>query len=210
MDTVTVIDSLHSIHPISESIKSSIDLYQIILSILTGIISSIVFLVIIFILRPRLKISHEICRRFDEKTGRNVYMIKVINKSRWFKVIDVNAELISQEPVAAPVLTKTKNCNGATNLKLKRLKLKEENGHIWFINRRKYSCKHASFAYIFTCIEDLDTLWDENKKQTLHFKIISKHGLSGFPKLTTMEYADKNSCIKEGRFYFGNTCEIAN
>lgn len=161
-----------------------------------GLIASFVFVLVLYNLRPRIKISAEIAKKTDGSG--TFYKIKVINKSFFFKLYDVNAELMRSSPIGVI---------GGQNLILNRLTLKRD--RIWYLNRRfinKKKDKHATFAVLFKCTDDIEGIWND-QSSTLHFKVIAKHGLSNFPKIKTKHYHCKN-CIKEGQFGFGKDFKI--
>jgi len=156
----------------------------------SSLMASILFLAFMSCLRPRVTISKEIA--FNN--GR--YCIKVINKTHG-KIYDVNAELLKMIPVNAP---------GGVNLRLNQIPLRNDKicyitGHHLFKRN-----EHASYAVLFSTTEDLGKIWQDNN-EILHFKIIAKHAFSGFVKVSTQFY-HQNSCIKQGKFKFGNSLEI--
>lgn len=182
-------------------IQLIITLHDLKLSLLTGIISSflasLVFLSFLFCLRPKIIISPNVARYYDND-GKKFFLFKVVNRSH-FKLIDVNVELLIQDPV---------NTYGGKNLKLRRLDFKKDK--IWFIEKRNTlfsKSEYASYAIIFTCTSDIDKEWSD-KGSMLHFKVICKHSLSGFYKVNTQHYYDKSTEIKDGKFKHGRNLEI--
>jgi hypothetical protein len=169
---------------------------DILIKIACGFTTSVVFLIVIFLFfRPKIKISPEICKKNKDA---NEYFIKIINRSCFFKIIDVNAELVLLSPVASP---------GGTNLKIERLTIPFD--HVWYLSHRDFNKNnHATYAYIFKITSPIEELWDINPGSYLHFKIVSKHGFSGFPKVKTMHFHHKETSIKIGAFAFGNNLSI--
>jgi hypothetical protein len=172
-------------------------------AIITGVISSLlaslIFLLFLFCLKPKLKISSKIARYITPE-GKKVFLIKVINCS-FFKLIDVNVELFIQNPI---------NTHGGKNLRLHKLVLKRDK--IWYIEKRNTlfsKSEYATYAIIFNCLDDIDKEWQADGS-TLHFKVICKHGLSGFQKVNTRHYYDKSTEIKDGKFIHGRSMEIIN
>jgi hypothetical protein len=177
--------------------------YTYFLPLIISFTSSFIFLFLMYCLRPRIKIAPVICK--VKRGNEYVYKIKVFNKSRIFKAIDINVELIEQTTDGAPTLEKkTKVCNGATNIRIKKMDLVSH--QLWCLPRRSSKDPHALYAFQFTCTDNVEKILDENK--SIRFKVLSKHGLSGFPRVTYMEYKDKQSSIEEGRYYWGNSCQI--
>ena len=163
--------------------------YEIWLSLATGMITSFLFLLMTFYLRPRIQIS-DCISKLD-----GIYRIKVINRSRFFKIIDVHVELSSLTYYNTP---------GGRNTTMENLRMGKN--HIWFISSRPFrEDKTASYAVLFRTVEDLESKLKNDG--TLHFKVVAKHGLSGFPKVKNVEFHTSDR-IKSGKFKFGNSMEI--
>ena len=183
-------------------------IFEISIRVLCGLISSIIFLIIIFSLRPKIKIAPEICKTLDKDSNTFKYFIKIINSSKFFKVIDINAELTRMIPSPSPKCKENsdKKKVGGNNLRLQKLILKHN--HVWYLTKKSKKSEHATYAYIFMVTENVEQTWENDKGDFLHFKIVARHGFSGFPKVITRHYIDKGSCIIEGRYAFGNTFDI--
>jgi hypothetical protein len=154
----------------------------------SSLMASLIYLIILSCLRPKLKISKDIAN-YD---GR--YFIKVINRS-FGKVYDINVELLKMIPV---------NTTGGQNLRFSRIDLR--NSKIWYMTGFRGKSEHATYAVLFSTEEDLSAIWTNNN-EILHFKIIAKHAFSGFVKVKTQVY-HCNTCIKKGSFEFGNSLKI--
>ena len=63
---------------------------SILIGIFSGIISSLLFLIALFLLKPRIKISDKICT--NSEFGNTYYFIKTINKT-WWTIYDIKVEL---------------------------------------------------------------------------------------------------------------------
>lgn len=169
----------------------------IIQSIVTSIVASTIFLFLLFFLRPKVTISEKIAKREGK------YQIKVVNNSFW-KLIDVHVELVKMIPT---------NTAGGKNLRIQKIQLK--NNKIWYIAGKPWNEKkshYGSHAVLFSVV-DSDAInllknWNGENGEYLHFKVIAKHGLSSFAKISTCKYHNAESDIKEGRFSFGNCTEI--
>lgn len=159
-----------------------------------GLITSIIFLVIVYYLRPSMKVSKKIVYNEDDKR----YQIKVINNS-WFKVLDLYFEAYLIEPYQVPK---------GQNLHLKPLKLKNNRfsylrGKYWFWEKNR----NSTHAITVSFEDDLSANWDE-KKQFISFKVIAKHGLTGFPGIKKEHYNHKGTVIETGSFEWGDSLEI--
>ncbi|NGM63510.1 hypothetical protein G5B30_16495 [Sphingobacterium sp. SGG-5] len=69
--------------------------YPILLSVISGIVSSTIFLFVL----SRLKPSIGICTIIAYDTKSNKYLLKIINKSLFFKVYDIQVHLYSICPI---------------------------------------------------------------------------------------------------------------
>ena len=165
------------------------------IGIWAGFISSVLFLVFIYILRPRIKISPQISK--STKAGKTVYQIKIVNKS-FFKVIDIHFELTLMHPMGEPK---------GRGLKMKRIQLKADK--LWYISARDTfirKSEYAPFAVRVIILEDLEQVWNQ-EEDFLDFKIIAKHGFSGFNKVIRERF-NHNSCIIDGEFENGTSMVI--
>ncbi len=175
------------------------------IEIVGGIILSAFGLFLIWFLRPKVKISDEICCEVDPNTGIKTYKIKVINKSYLFRLIDINFELTMLKPEQSP--------NG-TNLRIKAIKLKSDK--LWYLSRRKLPFKffnkndYASYA-ILVNIDPIDanwlTNWPNSNSIFFDFKVISKNNFSGITSISHQKY-HHFSDIVNGKYLHGNTLKI--
>lgn len=184
-------------------IQSYLQQSPIVSSILTGIISSGVFLVVLSRLKPSLRISTSIC--FDKEN--NKYLFKIINKSPFFKVFDISVKLYSIEIVPT--------YNGE-NYKMEPVKLTLD--HIKAIQRlncshyfQDYFCKdkrletRTDYAAIFSTSVDLMPLLQQ--KSFIRFQVYAKHTLTGFGRIFNYDYKHSGNIV-DGSFLSGNTFKI--
>ncbi|RAJ28885.1 hypothetical protein [Pedobacter cryoconitis] len=171
---------------------------EILLSILTGlisgVISSLLFFWIISRMRPKMSISTAICKGVDS-VG-TFYGFKILNNSK-YNVLDLKIEVILKKPF---------NSNGGANHSNVWIELKRD-GIIQFPRYRKDD-KSAGYALIVATRDNLDALWCDDA-QSLEVIVHGKHSFSGISKSFTQNYYTKKSCIKEGIFNFGQTFEIS-
>ena len=164
------------------------------------------FLVIQF-LRPRVKISDNICKTIDSKTGKVSYKIKVINRSFFFRLIDIHFELTLLKPKSSPK---------GMNLAIKQIDL--ISNHVWYLSRRKLVSQksdYATYAIVITVDKlmhmedekDLLEFWKSEDNMFLDFKVIAKNNFSGITSISHKKF-DHYSSIKEGLFQHGNSLEI--
>lgn len=184
-------------------------LNNIIQGIVSGVIASAIFLLILFRLKPRIVISDKIASKYITIQGKetHVYVFKVINKSLLFKVYDIK--------VNAFVCKNVPNING-TNVNLKNIELK--GGDQWILN--KLNSKHllqnflqgentlqsrCDYACQFFSSENIATLLTNNSY--ISIQVLAKHSLTGFSRVRVRSY-HHHSKIEKGTFLSGNSCKI--
>ena len=170
------------------------DYESIVVGVMSSIVSSFLFVGLMFTMRPKLVISDLIARTsFD---GKKVFIIKIINNS-WWKLYDIHTELTH---------LRLENVTGGQNVRSKHLALLTN--HLWSVNslhgwRRDIN---AEYAVLCVCLDDLDVLWTNNSM--LEFCVIAKHSFSGFNRLVKKRFYRAQTAIKDGSFQFGNSMEI--
>jgi len=161
-------------------------------SIVISITASIIFLLLLFLLRPWIKISKKIAF-YDGK-----YWIKTINRS-YFRLFDVKFQLTIKHPHGSP---------GGMNVKYTRLELRKDTKLTYprrlLFERRSEFFEHAVLVAID---DDIRAKWS-NESDTLEFIVIAKHGLSSFSKIFKVEYKHLGTDIAEGKFKYGNNMDI--
>lgn len=170
---------------------------QFLLSILSSLSASFIFIfLLLFLLRPRVKISPDLCYQKDiyDGDGRMCYLIKVVNLSR-FSAYDINAELSSL--ITYPV-------KDGTNYRFTKLKLKSDK--LNFIAPFRKKKNYGDFAFLFRTYEDVNAILND-ERNSLQFQVTLRHGLTGLSRVFNMDYALCSS-IKEGHFSFGNNLNI--
>ena len=172
-----------------------------VVEIFGGLLLSAMGLFLIWFLRPKVKISPIIGLETNSK-GEKEFVLKVINRSYLFQLVDVHFELSRLKPMSTPK---------GMNLAIKKIPLKSE--HIWFLSRRKFFSKQDSFATyaIVLTIEDYDLIneWKKHDGMFLDFKVIAKNNFSGITGIYHEKY-NHFSCVKEGSFCHGNSMAIEN
>lgn len=176
------------------------------LSLLSGIFSSALFLIILSLLKPRLKIGRKIA---CEKEGDHAkgYYFKVINKSCIFKVFDIRARVFACENQPSPngddVIMNEITLKKPEHWVLSQMRLR----HVWqdFIhgsNRLRHS---SNYAFQFCTFVDLESILLEKKYITI--EVIARHSFTGFSVVKMKQYKHIND-IRNGSFLSGNSCRI--
>jgi hypothetical protein len=167
----------------------------IVTGLFTSLISAMLFLYILNLLRPKIEISSEISKSVS-LTNKLKYTIKVINKTK-FDVYDIKAQL--------HIIRKCQTPSGEIE-KSELIELRRSDPFILGKFNRKDI--NADYAFRFVTYADLDSIWNDDDKDILKFRIICKHQISGVLKCFQHEYRIKRSVIKNGKFKAGNLFEI--
>lgn len=204
----------------------------VVIGLSTGIIGSLIFLILLFVLKPEIAVSDKI-GLFNHPVLGDVYAIKTVNRSRFFNLYNVEAALFYLQDYTVP--------NG-TNAHYKPIKI--EKSKIRIIPKYKKKSEVAPYAQLFYALpdqrrslskyeeENIDQLntdgtqiVDEGEDGISHliqiidikellknnkvivFQICCKHSLSGFSTVFEVKYHDA-STVKDGKFKWGNNFEI--
>ena len=164
-------------------------------SVISSIVASSIFLLILRKLRPRIVISPEIA--FSEEGGIKRYHIKILNKGMR-NIVDIRAELSLVKMVNVP--------NGFV-LKNSDISLNKDSAFILSSFNKKDT--NAKYARRFHTLANIDELWSSDDSQFLIFRLYCHDEVSGFGKVFTKEYRTKRNSIKSGQFHFGNDLSIS-
>jgi hypothetical protein len=143
---------------------------SIIIGIMSSLAASLLFLLFLSRLKPRIVISSQIAK---EKISENkiVYKIKVINKGvRSIINIKARLHLMILKVVSGGVMVRS------IEIPLIRTDPLEIPG---------FDPKdvQASYAFRFRTYEDLDAIWNDDSTSYLRFRILAMDSLSGFGKV---------------------------
>ncbi len=160
-------------------------------SILIGVASSgaasLIFLLALYRLRPRLAFSPFIANQ--SRPGEPMFGFKILNRSR-FPVTNIRLQLTRVVPKAVPDGVVLRN----TLLPLKK-------DHIFEVGGFARHDKEANYAFRVGTTEDLCTLCDK-EGHYLILAVVAQHSLSGFSKVF-YKYYHPQSDIKAGCHQFG-------
>jgi len=184
-------------------------------SILTGVLSSLAassfFILILFRIRPHVRISPVIAKDVNPDTGDTVFVFKVINRSPFFKIYDLKCSLRIH-------INKSSHNNGEDRKRTDdNDKLTLINDNFWVLSN--FNIKHISqrfdkelkvktrtdYAVQVGTEYDLEKVISENK--TIELQVSAKHPLSGFTKVTIEDYKHKTKIVS-GSFGSGNCFDI--
>ena len=169
---------------------------NLVIGFFASLFGSILFLFGLWMLKPRLEIASKIA--VNQWKGDKCYWIKVINKTKFFKIIDIQSRLM--------ILSES-NVEGGTNVVYKDIDLIED--RIWYIPSITSSDarKNATYSFIFRTTEDIDQIWSSDNEK-LQVELMCKHSFSGFSRVFRKTYFLKRSSIVEGNYRFGNSFDI--
>jgi hypothetical protein len=172
-------------------------------ALLSGVISSSVFLYCLSRIKPKITISKEITKNCDDPI-KPVYKIKVVNKTRR-PIIHVSLELLLIKSSIIP------NSNSAKPLKSTDL-IALKKPQVRMIAKYNSSDENAEYACRFSIIDNLESKWDEwdrnggKDNSYLEFTVFATDSLSNFSTVVKQIYHRGN--IREGQFDFGDSFNI--
>ena len=178
--------------------------------LVTGLVTSVVFLFFLFALKPSIAISPRISSQYTTINGQKerVYYFKVINKGWVFKIYDIT--------VRAYVCETIRTANGE-NLGLQELELRGMAQ--WGLN--KLNLKHcfqdffcgestlrsrSDYAIQFASSEKIKNLLNHNNRY-ITLQVVAKHSLTGFTSVETKHYRHLSK-VEDGTFLSGNSYKV--
>jgi len=169
---------------------------KVVLATFVGLTTSGIFLYILSRFRPIIDISSAIAKGNDTLSGRAIYRIKVINRTK-SPIVDIRAQLHI-----------FKNHQTATGeiWKSKAVELRRSDPIV--IDKYDQTDVDANYAYRFVTYENLEEAWDNDNVQFLRFRVYARHSISGFGVFAYKDYRLKRNSIKAGEFSKGDTFEI--
>tara|TARA_R110002096_G_C14661308_1_gene728009 strand:+ start:12315 stop:12902 length:588 start_codon:yes stop_codon:yes gene_type:complete len=167
-----------------------------------GVVLSVMTILLIWFLRPRVRIAGKISKTTD-KDGDVAYVFKVMNKSRIFQLVDIKFELTKLTPNTTP---------HGMNIDIVTVPLRSS--HIWFLSRRKKKSKsNGDFATYAVLISpekgyELEKEWKIERSSFYDLKVIAKNNFSGITSIMHKKFSHSKSSIKDGEFCHGNSLDI--
>lgn len=167
-------------------------------SILVGVASSLtasfLFLLVLARLRPRILISDKIAK-VEEQNGETWYSVKILNRTR-FDLIKVFAEF--------HIVTPKKKYGGYI---IHAEKLDLIRSEVLVLSKFDASDKEAKYAFRFRSTAYLEKDWVDQESY-IRFRVYAAHSLSGFGKVFSKDYYDKEVDIVSGDFEYGNSLRV--
>lgn len=158
---------------------------ELIIGVISGLVATICFSLFLLIVRPKIKISEEICEDPDDV---DVYRIKVINKSR----VIVNNLKYSLHYC----------CDAGDGIK-EVVEIPTRKDPLTYLD--KYSRSSDDYAVRFSYILD-KRKYPLEENATLEFSVMANHSISNTMSCVKKTYTKKN--IKRGVFETGKSMKI--
>lgn len=168
---------------------------SVVISILTGFITSSLFLLFLSKLRPKIVISE--CIAVRDEDGKQRYVIKVINRGTR-NAINLKAEL----SMVAVRIVPDGNVYSTRTLTLNK-------DAIFTLAKLDMSNDEANYAYRFATIDDVEGIWRDDSREFLRFKLYAQDEMSNFGKVFAQDFRTKRNTIKKGEFRFGESLDVA-
>lgn len=162
-------------------------------TIFISVISSFIFLfILLYTMRPKIKISNYICNTKMAPENNYWFVFKIVNKS-WFYTYDVNIRLDKIEPVVV---------NNGKKINHRIVNIETSSDYINHLPRMKYSKGEGDHAYLIRtkCNIRKDIL---NNDVIVVLTITSKHGLTNLTRVVTKEFLTTDVIKKDKEFKFG-------
>lgn len=157
------------------------------LGLLLNILASAIFiLLLLFLLKPKIKISHFICKN-------DGFQFKIVNRS-FFTAYDVKVELC--------INLKALSNDGMLSNNYRPISLTVNSVFQIPPFRPLFIRSSTPNAVRFRTYENLDAILAESEKSII-FMVSARHGFSGIPGVFSHEYFDVTD-IKIGEFTSGN------
>jgi hypothetical protein len=169
---------------------------NILLSILTSFVASVVFLLFGSIIgNPKIKISNKIAKL--KENNKTVYKIKIINKTSR-PIFNIKAEwsIISYRSTAR-----------GKDKKYIPITFDGVSNPMQIDKFEKHPNNNTDYTFRFSTVEDIEKLLNkEGEGSQLIFRIYASDSLFGFATIVNEYYQIKD--IKEGDFAYGNSFKV--
>jgi hypothetical protein len=167
---------------------------NIVVGVLSGLLSSALFFFLLRGLRPEIEISPAIAR--STQGGYTYYDFKIVNRSSR-SAINVQAHLVlaTQTNVQGGPIYKTLGIELTRNTFFELGAFSEED-------------KDAAYALRFTTVEDIEGMW-ANESIHLRMRVMATDSESGFSKSFMHDFRVKRNAIQDGQHEFGRSLAVA-
>ena len=177
--------------------------YSFLLALVTSVLGSGIFLLILILTKSGVQISPHISVITDKASNKKRYFIKVINFST-IKQFEVQYHLNRVERSYSMT-------SGGVNVRVVPMKLGRTeqitmSGNLLFKWLRNTSDWTARNCRLIEVLEDLESDWKD--ADLLEFSVTSKNGFSGLSNHVVKKYLPANNLLKAGKFQHGTSFKI--
>lgn len=189
---LTIVESNSKILTESDSINSSI--LSIVFGLFWRLVSGFLFLfAILYWMRPKIKISPEICHYKIGDSDSYWYVFKIVNYSR-YQAYDLKINLQGMAPDVV---------NDGMKINNRFVHLKKSSDHLDQLPRiKKKKEGYGNNAYLIRTDVNIESYLEEKNKKIM-LTVISKHGLTNLTKVETQIFTNIKSVKKDHEFIFG-------
>ena len=170
----------------------------VIFDILISVFSSFLFIfILLFAMRPKIKISPYICYAKVAPEDEYYFIFKIVNRSLFY-CFDVNINLVKKEPHIV---------NRGSKINHRIVEIETSSKFKNHLPKSKRKQGYGDHAYLirtkYDLMEDI-----ENKDITIQLSISSKHGLTNLTKIETQNFTSIDNVHKDKEFKFGKCLNI--
>lgn len=162
------------------------------IGVVSSLCASVLFLLLLFLVRPRIHISPVLARTADGE-----FRVKLVNRSRR-AAADVRVQMF--------VSKHTYSVDGRPVYKLSPVDLKITDGLIVVLpgfRRRDEDCRYARRIVV---IDDLDSIWPDDGRSVVLVRVYARDSFSNFGKQRSAQYT--REMIEEGDFKTGKDMQV--
>ncbi len=166
----------------------------VLVGVVSGVVSSTVFYILLRGLQPKIEISQYIAR--VERDDCVYYDFKIINGSKR-PLTDVRAHASLARQIYA---------QGGPVFQTDLIPLIRD--HYFELGARNKDDQRADYALRFATTSDLQGCWSSDTDH-IKLRIIATDSVSGFSKAFVQEFLTKRNCIVEGLHEFGESLDVS-
>jgi len=159
-----------------------------------SVLSSFIFIfLLLYLMRPKIKISPYICYTKMKPENHYYYVFKIVNRSLFY-TYDINISLVKKVPY---MVNKGKKINNRI------VEIETSSNYKNHLPKSKRKIGYGDHAYLIRTKYDIkkDIL---NKDITVKLSISSKHGLTNLTRVVTQDFLSSDVIIKDKEFKFGS------
>lgn len=168
---------------------------SVLFSIAMKVLSSFIFIfLLLYLMRPKIKISPYICNTKMKPENQYYYVFKIVNMSLFY-TFDVNISLDKKVPY-------TVNHGKKINYRIQ--KIEKSSDYKNHLPRLKRKIGYGDHAYLIRTKHNIKSDI-QNPDIVIQLTVSSKHGLTNLTRVVTHEFLSSDVIIKDKEFKFG-TC----